>query len=100
MNFFFRKCIPFFLLFFYLSLTVFAQKPIIDTSIIGKWPFVEFAVISNNGAYVSYWQENGSLKPSQLIIQNMNNGRKLTYEEAWSCHFSQDNQKAIFQIKD
>jgi dipeptidyl aminopeptidase/acylaminoacyl peptidase len=79
---------------------VIAQKKTIDTSVFGKWPSAESAVISSNGVYVSYIVNNQPLNSNTLYIRNIDNGWSKSYINADGLHFSKDSKSAFFHMKD
>lgn len=91
------------LFFFCVSSVIFhgsvkAQKPCIDTGTINKWSGIEAFEVSNNGKYFSYYIEDHS--GIKLILQPTSLKWKMILEDARSCKFLQNSEKALFLQKD
>jgi dienelactone hydrolase len=81
-----------------LTVSLQAQKPLIDTGTANKWPSIGLFKVSNNGAYFGYEiEEQGEY---QLILQPTNLKWKITLPDANSCVFTQNNEKALVLRKD
>jgi dipeptidyl aminopeptidase/acylaminoacyl peptidase len=82
-------------LFFYLN--VFAQKPVIDMSVFGKWPAVGEPKITNNGQYALYSVSNTPLNGNTCIIMQTSGKWKKELVGIQGASFSADSRKAFFQ---
>jgi len=84
------------------SICSIAQKPVLDTSVFGKWPTVMPPAISNNGNYVIYTIRTQTKGTGTLVIQATHTDWKM--EIPGVSPFSKkmitdDNQKVIFLKK-
>ncbi|SFE98164.1 Dipeptidyl aminopeptidase/acylaminoacyl peptidase [Chitinophaga sp. CF118] len=86
----------FFFLLFFSPIYLFAQKPLIDSSVYNKWPSVKGANISNNGKYVLYYIRNEPIGSDILILQATDNKWKIKVEGINDAVFTQNSQSAIF----
>lgn len=78
-----------------------AQKPIIDSSAIVNWPYLECnAVISNDGNYFMYVIQNQPRENQTLVIQKTDNSWKREFIGVSSGGFSNNNRQAVFQKSD
>jgi len=59
-----------FFTFFACGAHLWAQKPPIDTSVLGKWPRIEETAISENGEYVIYMINDKRIGRQILVIQS------------------------------
>jgi dipeptidyl aminopeptidase/acylaminoacyl peptidase len=84
------------LFFLFFCLNVFAQKPVIDTSVFGKWPAVSGGKICNNGKYVSYTIDNQPVYSKTCIIQATESTWKKELPDVQSVTFTEDSRKAIY----
>lgn len=83
------------------GITSFAQKPLLDTSVYGKWPTIGNAVISNDGKYVLYWINNKPAKSQTLIITAVNKNWQLEISDVPKGFpsFTGDGREAIVKLK-
>jgi dienelactone hydrolase len=82
------------LLILLLPLYTYSQKKIIDSTAYDKWPSVSGPVISNDGRYVMYYQNDSSgvtLQATQSKLRKQINSRSL-------CFFTTDNKKLIYKL--
>ncbi len=87
-----------FLLAFYSSLT-FAQKPIIDSLAIIKWPHLTDAILTNDGNYFMYKTTNLS-DGQMLTIQATNNSWKKQFFGVHTGSFTGDGKHLVLQCND
>jgi len=77
---------------------LFAQKPIVDTSVFGKWPFVYNAKVTFDGKYAGYCIRNFE-RDSQVFIST-----KATWKEFLSrcgeSDFLSDGKYAVYRTLD
>jgi hypothetical protein len=86
------------LLFFahFICIASLAQKPIVDTNVIGKWPAVRDGKISNNGAFVLYRIDGQPLGSSTLVIQATKGSWKKKLTGLSEASFSDDSKRVIY----
>src|ERR1700743_2052840 len=71
---------------------VFAQKPVIDSSLYGQWvagPGI--GEISNDGNYASYFTS------FELVIQDLHKGWQMKFRNIYDRAFSPDNRLFVFK---
>ncbi len=90
---------PFFTLFFlFTTISIFAQKKILDHSDVELWNTIKDEAISPNGKFVVY-----NLQPdnsdSFLILKNSDGTTAFEYERASKGQFSYDSNYLTFTIK-
>jgi len=73
-----------------------AQKPILDSTIFGKWPFLDDPKISCDGRYAMYLTINQPSESRTLTIQATNSAWKKEFSGIISDEFSSDGSWAIF----
>lgn len=79
------------------------RKPPLDTGILGKWPFVENPVVSNDGNYVAYMINQQPVENRTLVIKAVNSSWKKEFvgvDMFDSYFFSGNNRLAIFKGND
>lgn len=72
------------------------QKPLIDTSVLSKWPSVGSASISNDGKYALYKIYNQTEGANNLVIQALWSNWKLEVAGVTICQFTEDSRMAVF----
>jgi dienelactone hydrolase len=83
-----------------LNIFCYSQKPLIDSSVFGKWPKVSFdGIISSDGKFVSYSVNQGLNRKQSLFLQGIDNAWKKEISNGDNIFFSKDGENAIF-IKD
>jgi dipeptidyl aminopeptidase/acylaminoacyl peptidase len=90
----------FFIIFsaIHISICSFAQKPLINSDVYGKWTSAFSPKISDDGDFVSYHVGNGStFDKDTLIIQSTNSNSKRSFLHVSTFSFSENNKYAIFQ---
>jgi dipeptidyl aminopeptidase/acylaminoacyl peptidase len=78
-------------------------KPPLDTGVLGKWPFVENPVISDDGNYVAYTISQQPVENRTLVIKAVNSSWKMEYvgvDMFDNYFFSGNNKLAIFKGND
>ena len=75
-----------------------AQKPVIDTSVLGKWPSVGGAAISNDGKYVCYTINNQPVGSHTLVVQSTEGDWKREFVNASGAVFTDDSRKVVFSM--
>ncbi|WP_298262536.1 prolyl oligopeptidase family serine peptidase [uncultured Lutibacter sp.] len=80
------------------TISVFAQKKILDHKDVDFWNTIEKPSISSNGDFIIYSLKQGE-KDSYLKIKNSNGSLVLEYERAEYGQFSYDSNNAFFSIK-
>ena len=88
------------LIFFCVSICLKAQKPPIDSTTFGTWPFVNKAAISNNGRYVYYEVPDIPLAQTTLFLRSVDSQWQISFNDITSPAISQDSRRAVFQRKD
>ena len=86
----------YYLIFGYTS-CLFAQKPIIDSSVYHKWPYVCDATISNDGNYAIYNVNNVPWGNNTLVIQSTKTNWKREYPRVEHGDITSDSKLAIFE---
>jgi dipeptidyl aminopeptidase/acylaminoacyl peptidase len=80
------------------SISVNAQKKVIDHSVYDGWESVGERSISNNGKFVVY-----AINPQEgdgtLVVQSTDNSYKKIIPRGYSANFSEDNRFVIFKIR-
>lgn len=79
------------------------RKPPLDTGVLGKWPFVESPVVSNDGNYVAYTISQQPVESATLVIKAINSAWKKEFvgvDMFDGYFFSADNRLAIFKGND
>jgi dipeptidyl aminopeptidase/acylaminoacyl peptidase len=79
------------------------RKPPLDTGILGKWPFVESPVVSNDGNYVAYTISQQPVENRTLVIKAINGSWKkevVGVDMFDNYFFSGNNRLAIFKGND
>jgi dienelactone hydrolase len=74
----------------------FSQKPLIDSSVYGKWPWVEYSAISNDGNYAWYTINNQPAGGSTLVILASQTDWKIKIPGAGPGDFTPDSRMTIF----
>ena len=75
------------------------SKPPLDTSILGKFPELLPATISNDGRYVSYAIKQPKAKDI-LVVQSTDQNWKKEFVAATSITFSDDSKQFVFKSMD
>jgi dipeptidyl aminopeptidase/acylaminoacyl peptidase len=83
-----------------LATIIVAQKPMINTSVFGKWPSVVGAKISNDGRFFLYSIRNQPVNSSTLIVQSLQSNWKINLTSLSDAFFSLDSKTLIYQSKD
>lgn len=81
-------------------ITGFAQKPVIDSSVFGKWPSVQDGAISASGNFVLYTIRNQPIGRHTLEILSTVNNWKISIEDGYSAQFVGNSQIAVFMKGD
>ncbi|NSL87383.1 S9 family peptidase [Chitinophaga sp. Mgbs1] len=82
--------------FMLLSGTVTGQKPVIDQSVYNSWPFIGNPIISNNGRYFIYAEENKPVGGRTAVFLSIDRKWKYSKENVRDIAISEDGKKAIF----
>ncbi len=93
------KCVFSFLimfLFLFSSLS-YSQKPVIDSSVFGTWPFVRTPAISSDGAYASYFIQNQPKGSNTLVIQAIKSGKEVKVMGADNATFAGEGAYLFFK---
>lgn len=80
-------------LYSFWTLSIFAQKPALDSNAYDKWQSLNSPTISNNGRYCSYIRQETS--GSTLIIQATYGSWKMEIKNGAGSRFMQDSRFAI-----
>jgi len=91
-----KTSISFFLLF--ISLTITAQKKILDHSDYALWNAIKGEKLAPNGAYIVYSLEQGE-KDNYLKVKDVKGTELLSYDRAKQGIFSYDSKRVFFTIK-
>ena len=91
------RCSCLFSFMFVSLISVLGQKPIIDSSVFGKWPSLAGKNISNNGNYVLYALRNVPVKCWTLVIQSTSGKWEKEIPGIAEGVFSGDSRQAIFK---
>jgi dipeptidyl aminopeptidase/acylaminoacyl peptidase len=86
------------ILFSFLEITVFAQKPLIDSSVFKEWPRLNNPNISNNGKYVFYTIENKPRGAKTLVVTSTVNHWRVEILNAMSypTQFTGNSKMIVF----
>src|SRR5258705_13731261 len=80
-----------------LSITLlFAQKPVIDSLVFGKWPAVGAPAISNDGNYSIFTIFNQPVGCRTLILLNNENNWRVEERNVSNALITQDSRMVIF----
>ena len=81
---------------------IFAQisKPVIDTGIINKWPFVENGVMCRNGDYILYNIYNEPADRKTLVIRSTKTSWEFRVQDVENVKISYNSRFAFFQRND
>ncbi len=90
----------FFILLIISSFSAFSQKPSLDTSILGKFPYLDKPSISNDGKYVSYIINKQPLNSQTLVVQSTEGSWKKEFIGANAGFFSGNSKQYVFKSKD
>ena len=86
------------LLFLLFSISVNAQKKVIDHSVYDGWESIGEKSISNNGKYVAY-----AINPQEgdgtLVIQSTDNSYRKIIPRGYNANITEDNRFIVFKIK-
>jgi len=76
----------------------FGQKPVIDSTVFGKWPDVILAQISNNGQYTCYTIDNMPAGSATLVIRAVSDDWQLKVPgaSAINARFTDDSKHFVF----
>jgi len=77
-----------------------AQKPALDTSVLGKWPSVESPTISDDGRYISYIIKGQPVGGQTLILQAATSDWQRSFAGTGSGIFCDNNKQYVFLRKD
>ena len=82
--------------------SIWAQKPVIDARVYGKWPELEFGrtIVSNDGNYVMYLIQNQPVGSSTTVIKAIHADWKRELVGNVACSFSKDSRTYIFASND
>ncbi|HEY4061119.1 MAG TPA: prolyl oligopeptidase family serine peptidase [Puia sp.] len=80
-----------------------AQKPVVDSSttlVAGRWPYVAFPMISNNGNYVLYLTMNVPAGSNTLVIKSTSTvwKREFSYLESNNYALAADGKIVVFKV--
>lgn len=79
----------------------YSQKPPIDTSVMGKWPYLDNSVaISNDGHYVAYVIGDQPPGSQTLVVRSTDNSWAVAHVGAGAGIFSTDSRRYAFQNGD
>src|ERR1700722_3361936 len=73
-----------------------AQKPSIDTIVLGKWPEIQNPMISSDGKYSLYFVENAKPGIKTLFIASNDGGWNIQIPETKSAAFSGNGRLAFY----
>src|SRR5688572_13032963 len=80
------------------SLSVEAQKKVLDHSVYDSWESIGERSISNNGKFVVY-----AINPQEgdgtMVIQAFDNSYKMVVPRGYNANFTGDSRFVIFKIK-
>jgi acetyl esterase/lipase len=82
------------------ALPCFSQKPLLDTGVFAKWPFVSDGAISPDGQYAFYYIEHEPADSRTLVICSIDGRTNLQIVRARSAVFSRDSREVIFSVSD
>ena len=77
-------------------LFAFSQKPVIDSSVYGKWPSVTMGGITNNGKFATYFIENFPIGENTSVLQAIGVDWKIEIPGSSLFKFTWDSRMAIF----
>ena len=85
------------ILFFQLQISsIYAQKPVIDSSTYDKWPLVQNGYISNDGKYISYVIDKQPMGRTSSVIRSIEGGWEMKSTESYFA-ITADSRKTIFK---
>ncbi len=76
------------------------SRPILDTSVLGKFPSIEKPIISNDGKFVSYVIKNRPSNNQTLVVQATEGEWKKEFVGAVPVFFSGNSKLLIFKSRD
>jgi len=88
------KTIVLFLCFYFHTITLYAQRLPLDTSVFGNWPAVSQGAISNNGRYALYTIQRS--RQTELRVSGLQDGRERAITGAGNAVFTANSHKLIF----
>ena len=92
-----NRLLPFFIIQLY-AISLFAQKPPLDTSAFNKWALVTGAAISNDGKYTLYYIKNQPPGSSTLVLQAIGRNWKREIPGGKKAAFTHDSRKVVCMI--
>jgi dienelactone hydrolase len=79
-------------------LTVYGQKPVIDSSVFDKWPRVDRADISKDGNYIVYYNVMAAGGNDRvMVLQAIRQQWKASFKGVRSYHMLQDGRQLVLQ---
>jgi dipeptidyl aminopeptidase/acylaminoacyl peptidase len=75
------------------------QKPLIDTSVFGKWPLLQMPGISPNGDYVAFNIYNEPVGSNTMVLRSVGNEWEMKFKSvslSWPGIFTSDSHIAFF----
>lgn len=90
--------LPFCFLLISFNLTVFAQKPAIDTGALHSWDSIGEHDISPDGSYIWYSIVKESFQSNELIIRSIDGSWQRDFKGAASPLFAADGKHFIFKL--
>lgn len=85
-------------LVYFIALSVYGQKPVIDSTVFGKWPEVRNAQLSNNGKYYSYEIDNQPVGSSTSMVGSTDGKWRQILIGVKGIQFTSDSKKAVYTI--
>ncbi|MES2329952.1 MAG: prolyl oligopeptidase family serine peptidase [Bacteroidota bacterium] len=76
------------------------SKPVLDTNVLLKFPYMGNEAISNDGRYMKYVVTNQPGGGSTLVIQSTESGWKKDLINIEGGEFSEDSKDYLYKIKD
>ncbi|MDP4252688.1 MAG: prolyl oligopeptidase family serine peptidase [Bacteroidota bacterium] len=85
-----------------LAVVVLAQKPVLDTGALAKWPMVENAMLSPDGRFAAYAVRTfgGAFDSRVIHVKATFSDWNKTFSGVEGVEFTQDGRRAIFLRKD
>jgi len=72
------------------------EKPPIDTSILGKWPFLHSPAISRTGRFVAFGVSDIKRGVHALTIMDSSGSWRRSFPGSMGCYFSKNERLAMF----
>src|ERR1700761_7388271 len=85
------------------DLSIRAQKPVIDSSVFGRWASVRAAAISADGRYAACAIDDNSVGRKSFVFKETNGNWEITYDGDFGkpFGFSRDSRSIVFSgLKD